>query len=122
MHLHRIVFCFLYQLLDGDEEDEESSDEEVDEEMETEIAVSLAFDDVEETIEMPQAPGRFFLSFSFAVFFVWMGGSNCCCVCVFEPVFSFLVLQRMCLCQKSNPSKALIWISRTPAKTNANDV
>ena len=74
MHLHRIVFCFLYQLLDGDEEDEESSDEEVDEEMETEIAVSLAFDDVEETIEMPQAPGRFFLSFSFAVFLCgWVG-------------------------------------------------
>lgn len=66
LHLHRIVFCFLYQLLDGDEEDEESSDEEVDEEMETEIAVSLAFDDVEETIEMPQAPGRF------SFFFVWM--------------------------------------------------
>ena len=65
LHLHRIVFCFLYQLLDGDEEDEESSDEEVDEEMETEIAVSLAFDDVEETIEMPQAPGRF--SFFFCV-------------------------------------------------------
>lgn len=42
--------------MSGDEEDESSSDEEVDEEMETELAVSLAFDDVEETIEMPQAP------------------------------------------------------------------
>jgi hypothetical protein len=45
------------ELMDGFEEEEESSEEEADEEEELEVAVALAFDDVEETIEMPQAPG-----------------------------------------------------------------
>lgn len=47
--------------MDGFEDEDESSDEEIDEEEETEIAVALAFDDVEETIEMPQAPEDVYL-------------------------------------------------------------
>ena len=42
--------------MDDFDEDEESTEEEPDEEYETDLAVSLAFDDVEETVEMPQAP------------------------------------------------------------------
>lgn len=74
--------------MSGDEEDESSSDEEVDDEMETELAVSLAFDDVEETIEMPQAPGR---SPPFiCCLFVWMGGFNCCLFVFLNTCFRFL--------------------------------
>ena len=86
--LKGMFLFFLFQLLSGDEEDESSSDEEVDEEMETELAVSLAFDDVEETIEMPQAPGRF--SPFICCLFVWMGGFNCCLFVFLNTCFRFL--------------------------------
>jgi len=44
------------EILDGFEDEDESSEDEPDEEYETEVAVALAFDDVEEVVEMPQAP------------------------------------------------------------------
>ena len=84
--------------MDGFEDEDESSDEEIDEEEETEIAVALAFDDVEETIEMPQAPEDVYLPTIQPIEGIDLDVKGKRAVCMEEPIYLYYSWCCLCLC------------------------